>query len=124
MKDEVFFNQSKYIKEMLKKFGLENSKPTKTPVSMEIKLTKDNKAEYVDSTKYREGKHFYRESCIRSTYMAFGGNTRDLSSFGEEMDEITTIHQSRRRKGHTDPEDGVTITYDSVRTSKRWHQEI
>nr|GEU62397.1 copia protein [Tanacetum cinerariifolium] len=31
MKDGIFFNQSKYIKEMLKKFGLEDSKPMKTP---------------------------------------------------------------------------------------------
>ncbi|GJX82536.1 nucleotide-diphospho-sugar transferase [Tanacetum coccineum] len=45
--------QSKYIKEMLKKFGLEDSKPTKTPMSMEIKLTKDDEADSVDSTKYR-----------------------------------------------------------------------
>nr|GEZ69668.1 hypothetical protein [Tanacetum cinerariifolium] len=50
----IFFNQSKYIKEMLKKFGLEDSKPTKTPMSTEIKLTKDNEAESVDSFKYRE----------------------------------------------------------------------
>ncbi|GJX85956.1 hypothetical protein Tco_0336730 [Tanacetum coccineum] len=32
------------------------------------------------------------------TWMAFGGNTLDLGLFGEEMDEITTLHQSRRRK--------------------------
>ncbi|GJT00233.1 ribonuclease H-like domain-containing protein [Tanacetum coccineum] len=30
--------------------------------------------------------------------MAFGGNTRDLGSFEEETDEITTLNQSRRRK--------------------------
>ncbi|GJY27522.1 hypothetical protein Tco_0403289 [Tanacetum coccineum] len=53
MEDEIFFNQSKYIKEMLKKFGLEDSKPTKTPMSMEIKLTKDDEADFVDSSKYR-----------------------------------------------------------------------
>ncbi|GJS33104.1 hypothetical protein Tco_0531486 [Tanacetum coccineum] len=35
-------------------FGLEDSKPTKTPISMEIKLTKDDEADSVDSTKYRE----------------------------------------------------------------------
>ncbi|GJS64657.1 hypothetical protein Tco_0679221 [Tanacetum coccineum] len=35
-----------YIKEMLKKFVLEDSKPTKTPVSMEIKLTKDDEANF------------------------------------------------------------------------------
>ncbi|GJT36894.1 retrovirus-related pol polyprotein from transposon TNT 1-94 [Tanacetum coccineum] len=41
MKDGIFFNQSKYIKEMLKKFGLEESKPMKTPMSFDTKLTKD-----------------------------------------------------------------------------------
>ncbi|GKD83834.1 retrovirus-related pol polyprotein from transposon TNT 1-94 [Tanacetum coccineum] len=54
MEDEIFFNQSKYIKEMLKKFGLEDSKPTKTPMSTEIKLTKDDEADFVDNSKYRE----------------------------------------------------------------------
>ncbi|GJS44521.1 hypothetical protein Tco_0569564 [Tanacetum coccineum] len=54
MEDRIFFNQSKYIKEMLKKFGLEDSKPTKTPMSTEIKLTKDDEADSVDSSKYRE----------------------------------------------------------------------
>ncbi|GKD46838.1 hypothetical protein Tco_1271483, partial [Tanacetum coccineum] len=53
MEDEIFFNQSKYIKEMLKKFGLEDSKPTKTSMSTEIKLTKDDEADSVDSSKYR-----------------------------------------------------------------------
>ncbi|GKA76954.1 retrovirus-related pol polyprotein from transposon TNT 1-94 [Tanacetum coccineum] len=41
MEDGIFFNQSKYIKEMLKKFGLEESKPMKTPMSSDTKLTKD-----------------------------------------------------------------------------------
>ncbi|GJX31135.1 retrovirus-related pol polyprotein from transposon TNT 1-94 [Tanacetum coccineum] len=53
MEDGIFFNQSKYIKEMLKKFGLEDSKPTKTPMSTEINLTKDDEADSVDSSKYR-----------------------------------------------------------------------
>nr|GEY09116.1 uncharacterized mitochondrial protein AtMg00810-like [Tanacetum cinerariifolium] len=48
MEDEIFFNQSKYIKEMLKKFGLEDSKPTKTPMST------DDEADSVDSSKYQE----------------------------------------------------------------------
>ncbi|GKD77317.1 hypothetical protein Tco_1339938 [Tanacetum coccineum] len=53
MEDMFFFNQSKYIKEMLRKFGLEDSKPTKTPMSTEIKLTKDDEADSVDSSKYQ-----------------------------------------------------------------------
>ncbi|GKA41741.1 retrovirus-related pol polyprotein from transposon TNT 1-94 [Tanacetum coccineum] len=39
--------------EMLKKFGLEDFKPMKTPISMETKLTKDVEGESVDNTKYR-----------------------------------------------------------------------
>ncbi|GKD58520.1 retrovirus-related pol polyprotein from transposon TNT 1-94, partial [Tanacetum coccineum] len=41
MEDGIFFNQSKYIKEMLKKFGLEDSKPIKIIMSSDTKLTKD-----------------------------------------------------------------------------------
>nr|GEW63585.1 retrovirus-related Pol polyprotein from transposon TNT 1-94 [Tanacetum cinerariifolium] len=54
MEDVIFFSQSKYIKEMLKKFGLEESKPTKTPMSTDIKLTKDDEADFVECTKYQE----------------------------------------------------------------------
>nr|GEV06147.1 uncharacterized mitochondrial protein AtMg00810-like [Tanacetum cinerariifolium] len=53
MEDDIFFNRSKYIKEMLKKFGLVDSKPTKTSMSMKIKLTKDDEADFVDRYKYR-----------------------------------------------------------------------
>ncbi|GJT10472.1 retrovirus-related pol polyprotein from transposon TNT 1-94 [Tanacetum coccineum] len=53
MEDGILVNQSKYIKEMLKKFGLEDSKPMKTPMSSDTKLTKDEECESVDSTKYR-----------------------------------------------------------------------
>ncbi|GJV25047.1 retrovirus-related pol polyprotein from transposon TNT 1-94 [Tanacetum coccineum] len=53
MEDGIFFNQSKYIKEMLKKFGLEDSKPMKTLMSSDTKLTKDEECESVDSTKYQ-----------------------------------------------------------------------
>ncbi|GJS33385.1 retrovirus-related pol polyprotein from transposon TNT 1-94 [Tanacetum coccineum] len=53
IEDGIFFNQSKYIKEMLKKSGLEDSKPIKTPMSSDTKLTKDEECESIDSTKYR-----------------------------------------------------------------------
>ncbi|GKB78929.1 hypothetical protein Tco_0945824 [Tanacetum coccineum] len=49
------------------------------------------------------------ENGVKCTWMAFGGNTRDLGSFREETDETTTLHQSRRRNGHTNTGDGVTI---------------
>ncbi|GKA37923.1 retrovirus-related pol polyprotein from transposon TNT 1-94 [Tanacetum coccineum] len=67
MEDGIFFNQSKYIKEMLKKFRLEDSIPTKMPISTEIKLTKDDEADSVDSSKYRENPkttHLEAVKCI------------------------------------------------------------
>ncbi|GKB92062.1 retrovirus-related pol polyprotein from transposon TNT 1-94 [Tanacetum coccineum] len=53
MEDDIFFNQSKYIKEMLKKFSLKDSKPLKTPMSSDTKFMKEEECESVDSTKYR-----------------------------------------------------------------------
>ncbi|GJR60939.1 hypothetical protein Tco_1503101 [Tanacetum coccineum] len=53
MNDGIFFNQSKYIGEMLKKFGMENSKVTKTPMSKKRVLTLDKYSESIGSTKYR-----------------------------------------------------------------------
>nr|GEW40819.1 retrovirus-related Pol polyprotein from transposon TNT 1-94 [Tanacetum cinerariifolium] len=54
MEDGIFFNQSKYIKEILKNFSLEESKPMKIPMSSDTKLTKDEECESKDSTKYRD----------------------------------------------------------------------
>ncbi|GKA49499.1 hypothetical protein Tco_0742572 [Tanacetum coccineum] len=42
------------------------------------------------------------------TWMAFGGNTRDLGSFGEETDEITDLHQILEEVLLTERGDGVT----------------
>ncbi|GJT81580.1 retrovirus-related pol polyprotein from transposon TNT 1-94 [Tanacetum coccineum] len=53
IEDDIFFNQSKYIKEILKKFGLEEFKPMKTSMSSDMKLMKDEECESKDSTKYR-----------------------------------------------------------------------
>nr|GEZ16185.1 copia protein [Tanacetum cinerariifolium] len=53
LKDAIYFNQSKYIKEMLKKFSLEDSNPIKTPMSSKTKVTMDEDEESVDDTKYR-----------------------------------------------------------------------
>ena len=51
--ENFFINQSKYIKDLLKKFELENSKLTRTPINSTIKLHKDENDKTVDITKYR-----------------------------------------------------------------------
>ncbi|GKB52874.1 hypothetical protein Tco_0903627 [Tanacetum coccineum] len=44
------------------------------------------------------------------TWMTFGGNTRDLDSFGEETDEIKDLHQDSPRIMFLERGDGVTST--------------
>ena len=46
-------SQSKYAKNLVKKFGLESSKTAKTPMSTTTKLTKDENGVKVDPTLYR-----------------------------------------------------------------------
>ncbi|GJY71411.1 hypothetical protein Tco_0475114 [Tanacetum coccineum] len=64
-----------YIKEMLKKFGLEDSKPTKTPMSTEINLTKDNEADSVDSSKYRENPKTTHLEAVKRIFRYVRGTT-------------------------------------------------
>ncbi|GJR27137.1 hypothetical protein Tco_1103369 [Tanacetum coccineum] len=58
---------------MLKKFGLEDSKPTKMPMSMEIKLTKDYEADSMDSTKYRENPKTTHLEAVKSIFRYIKG---------------------------------------------------
>ncbi|GKC84935.1 hypothetical protein Tco_1140652, partial [Tanacetum coccineum] len=44
---------------------------------------------------------------VFSSWMAFGGNTRDLGSFGEETDKITDLHQFHEEVFFTERRDGV-----------------
>ncbi|GJS07363.1 hypothetical protein Tco_0364159 [Tanacetum coccineum] len=44
---------------------------------------------------------------VFSTWITFGGNTRDLGSFGEETNEITDLHQILEEVFLTERGDGV-----------------
>ena len=48
----IYITQLKYIKEILKKFGMEDTKPVGTPMCIELKLTKDDDSKEVDQTLY------------------------------------------------------------------------
>ena len=52
-KNDIYITQSKYIKEILKKIGMEDSKPVGTPMCTRLKLTKDDDSKEVDQTLYR-----------------------------------------------------------------------
>ena len=52
-KDGIYTTQSKYIKEILKKFRMEDSRPVGTPMSTGHKLSKNYDSKEVEQTTYR-----------------------------------------------------------------------
>ncbi|KAK2990400.1 hypothetical protein RJ640_001128 [Escallonia rubra] len=52
-KDEIFINQAKYTKGLLKRFDTEESNAFDTPISSSLKLDKDEKGKDVDIKRYR-----------------------------------------------------------------------
>ena len=53
LKEGTFINQAKYIRDLLKKFNLEEVKAKNTPMGSSIKLDMDEKGKSFDQTKYR-----------------------------------------------------------------------
>jgi hypothetical protein len=49
----IFISQTKYIREMLKRFGMEDCKPVITPMKTNCKLSKDDYSKSTDHRKYR-----------------------------------------------------------------------
>jgi hypothetical protein len=44
----IFISQTKYIKEMLKRLGMEDCKPVVTPMQTSCKLNKDDDSKFTD----------------------------------------------------------------------------
>jgi hypothetical protein len=49
----IFISQTKYIREMLKRFGMEDCKPVITPMQTSCKLSKDDDTKSTDQRQYR-----------------------------------------------------------------------
>jgi hypothetical protein len=50
--NRIFLNQTKYATELLNKFGMEDCKPSLTPMEQKLKLSKFEGGELVNNTKY------------------------------------------------------------------------
>ena len=53
LQDGIFLSQSKHVRELVKKFGLESSKHSKTPMNTTSKLSKDTSRKDVEQEFYR-----------------------------------------------------------------------
>ncbi|GAA0184964.1 hypothetical protein LIER_32252 [Lithospermum erythrorhizon] len=61
IEDNIFISQSKYAKNIVKKFGLETTKSKRTPLATHIKITRDEDGKEVNINNYRSmiGSLFY-----------------------------------------------------------------
>nr|GEV12619.1 zf-CCHC domain-containing protein/UBN2 domain-containing protein [Tanacetum cinerariifolium] len=67
-------DQKAFIRDV-KEFGLEDSKPTKTPMSTKIKLTKDDEADSMDSFKYQENPKTTHLEAVKRIFRYIRGTT-------------------------------------------------
>jgi hypothetical protein len=93
-KEGTFVHQAKYMKDILKKFKMDDSKPLSTPMSTTTALDADEDGEPVDQKEYRsmigdEARHPVFCVSVRS----FSGVTEDFTSAGHEADlQVSSIH--------------------------------
>lgn len=52
-KEGIFIHQSKYVKDMLKRFKFEDCKPICTPMTVGCKLSKEDESKIVDQKLYK-----------------------------------------------------------------------
>ncbi|KAJ9563729.1 hypothetical protein OSB04_008889 [Centaurea solstitialis] len=85
-RDGIFINQSKYVATMLQKFGMNDAKPTSTPMETHKHLTADVEGEEVDVHQYRSmiGSLMYliasRPDIMFAVYSDYGGANLDRKS--------------------------------------------
>jgi hypothetical protein len=53
IEDTIFISQSKYVNNIVKKFGIDNGGHKRSPAATHLKLTKDESGIFVDQSMYR-----------------------------------------------------------------------
>jgi hypothetical protein len=70
----IFISQTKYIREILKRFGMEDCKPIITPMQTSCKLSKNDNSKSIDKRQYRSmiGSLLYVTMSIPYVMQVFG----------------------------------------------------
>ena len=103
LNDGIFISQSKYIKEMLKKFGMEDYKPVRMPMITSCKLSKDDDSKEVDQKLYRSmiGSLLY-VTTSRPDFMQAVGLVARFQANPKEAHVLAIKRISRYLKGTTE----------------------
>ena len=78
LENGIFISQSKYAKHLVKKFRLDLAKHIRTPISTNLRLTKDDSGSDVDPCLYRSmiGSVLYLTGCRVNIYFSVGDCAR------------------------------------------------
>lgn len=103
LEDGIFISQIKYIKEMLKKFGMEDCRPVSTPMVTGCKLSKDDESKEADQKLYRSmiGSLLY-VTATRPDVMQAVGQVARFQAAPKEAHVLAVKRIFRYLKGTTD----------------------
>jgi hypothetical protein len=84
LQDGTFISQTKYIQDILKKFGMKNDKPIKTPMGTSGHLDLDTRGKSVDQKVYRSmigSLLYYLDQTLCFLYACVQGSRQILRKF-------------------------------------------
>ncbi|RVW78673.1 Retrovirus-related Pol polyprotein from transposon RE1 [Vitis vinifera] len=111
LKEGTFIDQAKYIRDLLKRFNMEEAKTMKTPMSSSIKFDKDEKCKSINSTMYRS---------MIGSLLYLTASRPDIMYSGKRPAETSQPNQTEaRRKARYD----MTL-FSSIEEYQRYKQKF
>ncbi|GKD30793.1 retrovirus-related pol polyprotein from transposon TNT 1-94 [Tanacetum coccineum] len=101
----IFINQSNYVLEILKKYGMETCDPVGTPMEIKDKLDLDQNGTLVNATKYHSmiGAIMYlmssRPDIVHATCLCARYHAKPTEKHPKEVDEVWSHHQNSIEAG-------------------------
>ncbi|KAL6350658.1 hypothetical protein AAG906_028109 [Vitis piasezkii] len=123
LKEGTFINQAKYIRDILKRFNMEEAKTMKTQMSSSIKLDKDEKDKSIDSTMFYNKKRIYDPidyACIDETDFWIVDDDQPVELDVEELETLLyeegsiPINEVEGSSSHVDNEDGGDVAIEGL----------
>nr|GFA39148.1 hypothetical protein [Tanacetum cinerariifolium] len=127
----IFINQSKYVLEILKKYGMESCDPVGTPMEIKDKLDLDQNGTLVDGTKYRSmiGEKLVSWSSKKQDYTALSTAKAEYVSLSAYCAQVLWMQTQLTDYGfnfskiliYCDSKSAITISYNPVQHSRTKH---
>ncbi|KAH9697228.1 hypothetical protein KPL71_023524 [Citrus sinensis] len=124
--EEIFINQAKYVKDLLKRFGIDDSKTKNTPMSTTTKLDKDEKGKEVDIKMYR-GYKVDRKSTSEPMESFLGAIGSPITIYRlAVLRRARTKHTAPRRSSppRSPPQDFESLHFSDATSAQRFREKF